>query len=289
MIFVVLVWGLNFPILKAALSSMPLHVLNAFRFVVSAVVLGGLYYARQRRTTTSFFEPLRLYGRQIAALGLLGFVLYQLFFIIGIDHTKAGNAALIMASAPLWTAVTGKFFRLEILKGGSWAGLVTTLTGTVVIVVGGASALDFSSSTFVGNVIMLGAAMCWGVYTAFSRPVLQHVSATGLSFLSLLFALPFLFGIAGFYLDEVIWERIDLWVWLAILFSGGLSTGLAVAIWNNAIHQTGASHTAAFGNLVPLTALLSSFLLLSEDITAAQVAGGALIIGGLVLMRQKRF
>ena len=68
--------------------------------------------------------------------------------------------------------------------------------------------------------------------------------------------------------------------------SGGLSTGIAYLLWNLAVHHVGPSQTAIFSNLVPFVALLAAFVLLGDPITLLQLAGGVLIIGGLVLMRR---
>lgn len=288
LLFTVLVWGLNFPVVKAVLEFMHPHVLNALRFVVSGAVLGGIYVYYRRKAGLSLWQPLRDHPVQIAALGILGFVFYQFCFIIGLDFTTAGNAALIMASAPLWTAVVGRAFRTEHLARASWAALLIVLIGTCVVVLGGSNEIHLGSSTFVGNLIMLGGAVFWGAYTAFSKPVLSYLSPTGLTFLSLLFALPFLFGLAVPYYGETVWSDVRPIHWLAILFSGGLSTGLAIALWNNAVHVVGASNTAVFGNLVPLIALAFSYALLGERIYIAQILGGALVIGGLLLMRRAR-
>lgn len=288
LLLVVLVWGVNFPVVKAVLEIMHPHVLNALRFMISVLVLGGVYVYRRRRLRLPVFEPLREHTLQIAGLGILGFVLYQFCFIVGLDHTTAGNAALIMASSPIWTALTGYLFRLESLARASWLALFVVFAGAVVIVVGGAKEVHLGSATFLGNVIMMAAALFWGAYTALSKPALQFVSATGLTFLSLLFALPFLFGLAVPEIGRIDWSSIRPIHWAAILFSGGLSTGLAIAIWNNAINKVGASDTAVFGNLVPLVALGGSFLLLDESIHVAQIVGGLLVIGGLVLMRRAR-
>lgn len=288
LLFTIFVWGLNFPVVKAVLQIMHPHVLNALRFVVSTIVLGGLYVYDRRRRGLPLWKPLRDHTIQIAALGILGFVFYQLCFILGLDYTTAGNAALIMASAPLWTAVVGRAFRTEHLAGASWFALVIVLVGTCVVVIGGSNGIHLGSNTFLGNLIMLAAAMFWGAYTAFSKPVLSYLSPTGLSFLSLLFALPFLFGIAIPFYGDTDWGGVQPIHWLAILFSGGLSTGLAIALWNNAIHVVGASNTAVFGNLVPLLALAFSYVLLGESIYVAQVVGGALVIGGLLIMRRAR-
>jgi drug/metabolite transporter (DMT)-like permease len=109
-----------------------------------------------------------------------------------------------------------------------------------------------------------------------------------ISFLGLLFALPFLIALGIPELDTIVWKQVNYWVWIAILFSGGLSTGLAVAIWNAAIKAVGPSQTAVYGNLVPVIALISGYVLLGETITGVQITGGVLILGGLLLMRRSR-
>ena len=288
LLFTVTMWGINFVVLKAALALMHLHVVNAFRAVVAAGVLGAMYVARQRRAGQSVLEPLRAYGWQIVALGLLGYVAYQYCFIVGIDHTTAGSAALIMAGVPLWTAVIGRLLGLDRLPAAGWVGLVLTLAGTVVIVLAGHKVVDFGSQVFFGNAMMALAAVLWGTYTALTRPILRHVSATGLTFLGLFVATPFLFAIAAPHFGGVAWSGVTPWVWVAIVFSGGISIGLAVVLWNAAVHAVGASHTAAYNNLVPVVALLSGYLWLDEVVTGMQLGGGALIIGGLVLMRRVR-
>lgn len=288
LLFTVLVWGINFPILKSALGVMHPHVVNAFRFAISASVLGAVYMIQQRQNGITLKETVRRHGKQIVALGMLGYILYQLSFILGISNTFAGNAALIMSSAPLWTASIGHLAGSERLNGGAWVGLAICLTGTAVIVFGGSQAIDFASSSFAGNLLMLLAAAMWGAYTAFSKPVLKHLQPSTLAFLGLATALPFLLSLSIPYWEEVVWSHVDAWVWLAILFSGSLSTGITIIIWNSAIKKVGAAQTAAYNNLVPFVAVLASFLILDEHIAVVQVLGGGLIIGGLILMRRAR-
>ncbi len=288
LLFTVVVWGVNMPILKAALAAMPIHALNAARFTVSALVLGSLFLLREKHPLDSVVNYTKRYGVKIVALGLLGYVVYQLFFIIGIDRTTAGNAALIMAGAPLWTAVVSRIFGIEILKPGAWLGLLVVLAGTVTVVFAGSHRIDFRSTTFSGNVLVLIASMMWGSYTAFSRPLVRDIPPTVLSFLGILVALPILYGVAVPTFQDVQWSEVSLWVWAAIVFSGGLSTGLTFVIWATAVRNVGPSQTAVYGNLVPFVAVASSVVLLGEKLFALQLLGGAAIVSGLVLMRRAR-
>jgi drug/metabolite transporter (DMT)-like permease len=59
-------------------------------------------------------------------------------------------------------------------------------------------------------------------------------------------------------------------------------------IWTTAVKHVGASHTAVFNNLVPFVAVVGGWLFLGETVAWPQLVGGALIIGGLVVMRRTR-
>ncbi len=289
LLLTVVVWGLNFPIIKVALGPMPPFVVNALRFVASAAVLGAMHAAEARREGRSFWAPLRRYPARIVGLGLLGYVGYQLCFIVGVDRTTAGSAALIIASAPVWTALGARALGVERLPLGAWAGLVVGFAGTVLVVFGSADRVDLSSDTFVGNALMLGAAVAWAAYTVLSRPLMDRgVGATGLAFFGLLVALPLLWGLGWWAWPEADWAAVGWKEWGAILFSGGLSTGAAYSWWNVAVKAVGPSPTAIWSNLVPVVALASGVVILGEAVTAAQLGGGALILGGLVVMRRSR-
>lgn len=285
----VLIWGLNFPIIKVALGPMPPFVVNALRFVASAVVLGVMHAWQVREHPGAFWAPVREHGWTILRLGLLGYVGYQFLFIIGVDATSAGSAALIIASAPVWTAVFARLLGIEHLPRGAWGGLFVSLAGTALVVIASDGDVDFTHDTLFGNTLMLVAAMAWAGYTVLSRPILAtDVSATGLAFFCILVALPFLWALGLTQVGEVAWAEVDGWVWAALLFSGGLSTGLAYALWNVGVRAVGPSQAAIFNNLVPVVALVSGVLLLGETVTLYQVFGGALILTGLGLMRRAR-
>ncbi|MDX1530298.1 MAG: DMT family transporter [Rhodothermales bacterium] len=283
----VLIWGANFPIIKVALAPMPPFVVNAIRFTFSAIALGGVFWWQQRRSAVSFWEPLRARWWTILGLAFLGYVVYQLGFIVGVDLTSAGSAALILASVPIWTAIISRVLGLERLAPAGWLGLLVSLGGTVLVITSGRA--DFTGDTLEGNLLMLGAAVLWALYTTLSRPVLDSgISASGLAFFGILVSLPALYGLGFVALDGVEWAEVDLKVWGALLFSGAGSTGVAYWFWNVAVKQVGPSQASAWSNLVPVVALVSGLVLLGEPVTRFQVLGGALILAGLYILRRAR-
>lgn len=288
LLLVVLIWGLNFPIIKVPLEVMHPFTVNLFRFVVSTAVLGVVWAVESRRTSRPFFSVFAERPWSIVGLGMVGHVGYQVLFILGVSQTSAGNAALIIASSPIWTALIGHAFGIDRLRAPQWGGLVLSFSGVVVIVLAGSGALVFSNATFLGNLLMLFGAVFWALYTVMSRPLLTRgTPPLGLTFFSVLISMPILGGLGLLTLPETAWSSVDGITWLALLFSGGLSTGVAYAIWNIAVRRVGPSQTAAFSNLVPFVALFAAYLLLEESITIVQIGGGVLIVGGLVMLRRR--
>lgn len=291
LLLVVLIWGLNFPIIKVPLEVMPPFAVNAIRFSISAVVLALLWAREARSLGPHGFSRHVLQGRalKVVLLGILGHVSYQVCFILGVARTEAGSAALIIASAPIWTAVLSRAMGLERLTLKQGVGLAVSLAGVALVILAarGDGPTASAPDPFWGNLLVLLGAVFWAAYTVLSKPVLSEgVSGTGLSFWTVLAATPVLVGLGMPTFEAVTWSTVSPEVWAALVFSGGLSTGLAYAIWNVAVRQLGPSPTAAFSNLVPFVALVASALLLGEPIRLAQVIGGVLIIGGVVLVRR---
>ena len=288
LISVILMWGLNFPLIKIILTVMPPHVLNIFRITAAGSVLGYIHLRRSSWSFSTFFAPLRSDPKAFILISLVGWVLYQITFITGLNLTSAGNGAIIMASSPIWTALLARVMKIDRLSTLSWIGLFVSIAGTTTVVLLGNAEVDLSRDLFWGNAIILLAAVFWGSYTAMTRPMVAKHTPISLTVISLIIALPVLILFSIPFWAEVDWSKVTWLYWVAIFFSGSLSTGIAIVFWNNSVLRLGASHTAAYGNVVPLIALFSSYFMLGNEIVPAQLLGGTLIIGGLVLMRWAR-
>lgn len=287
LLVVILIWGTNFPVIKVALDAAPAFVVNLLRFLVSAVVLGALAAWESRGEMEVLLGAVRRYWRQIVLLGLLAYGFYQVLFILGVSMTRAGSSALLISSAPIWTALIARVLGFERLPLGAWVGLALAFSGTALVILGGPAGLE--GDTLEGNLLSLAAAVMWALYTVLSRPVMEAgVPATGLAFFGVLAGLPVLIGLALFEIGDVVWADMGLNVWGAILFSGALSTGLAYSLWNIGVRSVGASQAAIYNNLTPAVALVVGYFLIGEEIKAFQVLGGTLILGGLLLMRRAR-
>src|SRR5512142_2941890 len=95
------IWGVNYPVAKYGLSGLNVFLFNAIRYVVATLFLIAMF-ALLRQT----WQPIaRRDWWKIIGIGFVGNVLYQIAFVVGLSLTTAGNSAVLLATAPLWTLV----------------------------------------------------------------------------------------------------------------------------------------------------------------------------------------
>src|SRR5690606_5010735 len=119
-------------------------------------------------------------------------VIYQLFFIFGIDRTLAGNAALLLAGSPILTTVFASAIGQERVRPRVWAGVVGTFGGMALVVAGG-SGVALGIDTLAGDLIMVAASVAWSTYTVGSKRPIDRYGAVPVTAWTLWIGTPFLF------------------------------------------------------------------------------------------------
>lgn len=280
LILIAIIWALNFSVVKVSLQEIDSLSFNALRYILAAGLLA--YTARARgyslKVDREDFWP-------IVGIALVGNVLYQLFFIIGVDYTYSANAAVILGTIPVWVALLSHLFTDEKLTRYKSIGIGLAFTGIVLIVTGSKAGISIASKTFLGDVIILCAAISWGVYTILAKRFLKKYPSTQFTGVMSIIGMIFLLIIGLPNLTQVNWTGISLKGWGGIFYSGLLSIGLAYLIWNNSVSKIGAVRTAAYQNLVPVLGLVFGVVLLQEALTLQQYSGSALVIVGIIFSR----
>ena len=293
LLFVVLIWGVNMPIMKYGLQHMDKFAFNAMRLFLSVLTLLAFYAWRRGPLLdqSSDAKPRIYQWVMLIVFSLATGFGYPVLFLLGIDNTSAGNTALIMSAIPIWTATLSFLFLGERLGKQAWIGLIVAVGGVLVVTFSKPASSSAASSLY-GNVLISVAAFCWAAGSVVSKPILTRTSPITLTLFLTAVTLPLHF-ILHYLLDPNWWESLkqpwsDPLLLGALVFSGVGSTGIASSLWNLGIKQVGPSHASGFQNLVPLVALAASWILIGEVPFALQLVGGALIVVGLVVMRYKR-
>src|SRR5205814_7803734 len=119
------IWGINFVVVKYATHVFNPRAFTGLRVTTAAAFLGVVAFGRAQRAggdeggLGGRFRRLPLTRRDVITLlllGVLGNGLYQLFFVLGVSRTRAGNASLIVGAAPAFIALFARVRGLERAK-----------------------------------------------------------------------------------------------------------------------------------------------------------------------------
>lgn len=281
LVLTAVIWAVNFSVSKTALATVPPLAFNALRYP-----LAGLAAAVALRSVGPVVVPRRADVATIAGLGLLGNVAYQLLFIEGLDRTLAANSGVLMATAPAWTAALAVPLAGERVGAAAWTGILLTCGGVGLVILGGAEAA-IGSGTLVGDLLTLGAAFAWGLYTVLSIPLVHRYGALPVTVWTMwvgAVVLPW-FGIGQ--LREVGIGSLGVAEWAAVAYAGVLSITVAYLLWYRGVRALGGARTAAFGNLVPVIAIAVAWAWLGERPGPWQLGGAALTVLGVAVARRR--
>ena len=165
---VALFWGGNFAAVKFGLAEIPPLAFNALRYLIAAVVMLVFILV-----TRQFMRIERRHLIYLALIGILGNTGYPLFFIYGIDQTSADNTAMILSTGPIWVALIGTFLKMERLSKQGWFAVAFSVFGILLVILGGRNQTDlqFGGASITGDLIVIGAVLCWSAYTLAIRPL----------------------------------------------------------------------------------------------------------------------
>lgn len=273
-----LIWGLNFPVVKAVLREIEPLAFNALRFPCAALAIWLLLRIQGRR-----LMPARKDWRTVMALGAAGHVVFQVCFIYGLDLTLTGNAALLLSTVPVWVLLMSAAAGRERLNPSTLAGAPATLAGMAILVTGGSHE---TGSARIGDLLVLGAALSWSAYTVFGRRMTRRRGVLEMTAWTLWAGLPFLIlmGIPGLLRTD--WGAVSAGTWLGIAYAGVFAIAVAYLLWSRGVRTIGQTRTSVYQNLVPVVALAGAWLWLEETPTPQQLVGAAVILAGVVLARR---
>jgi drug/metabolite transporter (DMT)-like permease len=218
--------------------------------------------------------------------GVVASIIYQVAFIVGLNLTTAGNAAVILATAPLWTIFLQARLHRERIDRAVWVGTCISLCGITLIVIGSGRKLEFGSAALIGDLVTLAAAGLWALNTNMQKPLVARLPPLQVTLVMLLIGAV---GLSLFSLPAALafpWGEIDGIALLCAVASGAFSIGVANAFWTYGVKRLGPGRTSNFQNLVPVLAFVISYFTLHEELVAMHFVGAGVTIAGVWYARR---
>jgi drug/metabolite transporter (DMT)-like permease len=271
-------WALNFTVSKYILEHgfRPLAY-SSVRYACAAVIFAAITFAWER--------SLRIGRRELPLIVFCTVVLFgnQLSFVYALEFTTATTVALLFGTLPIFTALFARGSGVEHLSLRFWLAAVLSFAGVALVAVGSGGDL---SANLKGDALAVLGSVTWAAYSVAIAPLMQRYSPFRLSAVLLLVVTVPLAAAGSAQLGD---QRFDLsaLVWIGFAFAVLGPLVVTNLLWFTAIDRVGPSRASLFANLQPFLAAIVALVLLSEEITALQVAGGLAIGGGIVLASRR--
>jgi len=207
----------------------------------------------------------------------------QIGFVYALKSTSASVIALIMAATPIFAAMIGLAFGMEVLPRRFWMGAALSFAGVALVALGAGGEIG---SDAAGITFGLIAAATWAVYSILITPLMARYSPSRIS--AAVLPLSWV-GIALVGLPQTRSQDWSLgWeVWVLLLFATLGPLVVTNILWFHSLDRIGASRATLATNLQPFAAAICAVVLLGETIDVVQILGGLLIGVGILAARRR--
>ena len=276
----VLFWGTSFVATKTALLEIKPVTVIILRLILATTLLTiiALY------TKRNFSINLKSHGWILILAMIATFHLW--IQVTGLQYTTASNTGWIIGTAPIFMAILGLIFFKEKVTLLQMAGILIAMFG-LLLLIGKGNILNIDLIKNKGDLLVLGSAFTWGVYSMVNKKI--SLSYSPLMTILYLF-LMMLIIITPFNLNsEAINSVIHLSFigWISILFLGLFCSGIAYVIWARALRDMESAKVGAFLYFEPFVTVLAAWFFLNEVITLMMIASGLLITAGVFIVNKE--
>jgi drug/metabolite transporter (DMT)-like permease len=275
-----LVWGGSVVFQKFALGSFSAIEISVLRGLGALLILIPLWWWQEGTTTRFTLRDVVIFA--VLSLGVLGNHLLTLF---GLRHIGAGAAGIIIGASPVITAFLSSLLIRDVPFRAVIAGCALSFAG-VALVAGNNSQGSSGDSPWLGGMLVVLGLISWALYTIGGRRTMERFSPLTVNWTTL--ALSMIPQIPLLWLDQRAmtssFSAVPLSGWLALAYLVLFATALGQQAWLYGVKGIGPSRAGVFVNLIPVSALLLSAIVLGEPIGAREASGIVLILAGVWLV-----
>ena len=216
-------WGLMSPVAKLVFASGVIAPIIMVDFrIAGAALLFWITSLFTRREHVPALDKLRLFGA-----GMIGILLNQGCFIIGVSYTSPGEASLVTTTMPMWVMLLAWLFLKEPITVKKAGGIALGAAGALILVLGGKGAISGGDNPALGDFIVLMAQLSYALYlTLYRNFIKKYTLVTLMKWMFLSASVVGLPSTIGF-IRATEWSDISIPEWIGIAYVVFFATYIA--------------------------------------------------------------
>ncbi|MCF7220727.1 DMT family transporter [Marilutibacter chinensis] len=278
------VFGSGTPVSKLVTSAFPVFLGSGLRMALAALVLLPFVLA-DRRNVRRFDRRDWLLTTAIAAIGMFGFSVFMLF---GMQQVSGVVGSVVMSTTPAVTALGAFVFLRERLGWIKAAAVALAVAGVLVLQLGGKSdGPDGGGNPLVGMLLVFGAVCSEAAYTLLGKRASEHARPVTIAGLAAIIATLLFLPFAIHQWPDFEAGRAMPRDWIALGWWGAGTMALGSVLWYRGVSKVPGGTAAGFMGVMPVSALLLSYLLLGEPFVWIHLIGFAIVFASVLLIARE--
>jgi drug/metabolite transporter (DMT)-like permease len=269
------IWGGMYVVSKVVLEIIPPFSLVTLRLVLGAITLAIFLLIR------GFPIISRRQILDVLGVGFVGYGVSLSLQFLGTKLSTAANGSLVTSATPAFVLLFARMLLREKITMRRLLALFVATLGVIAVI--DPRSAQLNPDLFLGNLMLIGAAVTWALYSVLVRKVTNNTDVLLFSLIAFIGGLPIVIPAGAWELSSAGVGEISLGVVGGVLFLGIISTALAMVLWNTAFAYVDASLASLTFFAQPVVGTVLGWLFLRETITPLFLLGGFLIGIGLVI------
>ena len=270
-------FGSATPLSKLVTKDLPVFVAGGFRVLLAFLVLAPFVKLSSIKKYKGKDAWL------LAGISLVGVLAFTAFMLYGMQMISGVTGSVIMSATPALTAVLSVLFYNDDFNWKKGAAIALAVGGVIVLQLGTNSDHE-GTHEVLGIVLVVAAICCEAGYTLMGKALTKDYPAEDIA------AFSAIIGFIGF-VPFMIWQfqgfsfaSVNLKSWIYLALYGAGTMGLGSVLWYKGIQQVEGSTAASFMGIMPISALVLSYVLLKEKFKWTHLIGFGLVFCGVLLM-----
>ncbi len=279
LIMATVIWGSDYPFAKIAMQEISPLAFSAARTMMATAALFPFFLKQEPSWKVSRRDFIFL-----AILAGFGTFLNRVCWAVGLNLTTASNAALLMTTSPIFVLIVSAVIFRSAVTFRATLGILVAFVGVLFVIKGDWQGWTLSAESFRGDLILLGAAISWALFTVLAKFLLKEHSSLKVTAYVMAFGSAFFIS---FLPNEKPggWAEISALAWFSVIYVALSGNCLAYFLWMKGIQKIGSLRTILYSYLMPITAMVFSVPMLGETVTSTQICGALIVFAGIFLAR----